>query len=414
MRRRTETLIVVVAAMASIVLIWAGFGNSWHQDLSALYFAARSYGLGQTELIYLAPDRFFGAVASPEWQDMALQLGHGDELVLPYVYAPLWAAVLAPLAVRLDPIAFYNLVLVVHIGFFLWSILLARRIAAQGSAPLWAWFGIAALIALVSTPFLNAFWHNQPQITVTFLVLLAFERYRAGAWRTAGIALGLAAAIKITPAILAVIFLMDRHWRAAGVAAATGLGLLVLSLAVAGLPLHIAFWEQLQRASAYMVLTPLNLGLEAVIARWGEVISGGLGYGMEDKALTVVESGGWGGLLSMAVLILGLALIWRVTRGAGQPVYPRLLALWALVILCGPLAWNHYLIGPLFLLPGVLWHLPRRLAAPALVMTVLAVSLPLQSLLLAGQIDPVWLMTLGAASLCAMFWLAILSVSPEK
>lgn len=411
MRRGTEIVIVGAIALASALAIWIGFGNSWHPDLSALYFAARSYGLGETGLIYLAPDEFFGAVASPDWQTMAARLGHREENVLPFVYAPLWAVILAPLAVRMDPIAFYNLVLIVQIGFFLCSILLARRIAAPDAAPLWAWVVIAAVIAAVSTPFLTAFWHNQPQITVIFLILLAFERYKAGAWRMAGVALGVAAAIKITPAVLAAIFLMDRHWRAAGVAAATGLALLLLSLAVAGLPLHIAFWEQLQRASAHMVITPLNFGLEGVIARWGAVRSGGFGSGMDGAAFTVVESDGWGGLVAMSVLILGLVLTWRATREARAPVYPRLMALWALVILCGPLAWNHYLIGPLFLLPGVLWHLPRRVAVPALVLAVAAVSLPVQAMLMAGRADPAWLMSLGAVSLCAMFGLALLTVS---
>lgn len=397
MSGRQDALISSVIAVSIFVLVWGIFNATWPPDLSALYFAARSYGLGQTELIYLAPEVFYGSPASPEWQTMVAEMGHPEAYVLPYVYAPLWAVALSPLAVWLDPMPFFQATLVVQLGLFLLSIRLAHQIAGPRAGPLWTWFAGIGVVALITTPFLTAFWHNQPQMTVTFLVLLAFARYRAGAWRTAGIALGVAAAIKITPAILALIFVMDWQWRTVGLALATGLGLLLVSLAAAGLPLHLAFLEQLDRAAGNVVITSVNFGLEGVVTRWGQVLSEGFQPLPDGQSEIVVTQQELIGVTVTLLMLAAMVVIWRGTLHSADAVLLRLVGVWSLVILCGPIAWNHYLIGPLLIAPGLARLMKLHLAAPVFGLCVLALSFPVHRLL--GDADPVWVMSLGAAVL---------------
>jgi uncharacterized membrane protein len=66
--------------------------------------------------------------------------------------------------------------------------------------------GFAVLFVETTIPAAAALSLGQPQLLVIFLILLGFERYIAGRDTTAGVLLGLAAAIKVTPIILAVFF----------------------------------------------------------------------------------------------------------------------------------------------------------------------------------------------------------------
>ena len=73
---------------------------------------------------------------------------------------------------------------------------------------------------------------NQPQILVTFLIIGAFRAIQSNRNNTAGGLLGLAAAIKIAPALLAIIFIMERRWKALVVFVIVGGALLVASFLI--------------------------------------------------------------------------------------------------------------------------------------------------------------------------------------
>jgi len=195
---QADIRISLTVTVVIIALSWIMFADTWPIDLSAIYFAALSYGRDQHDLIYLAQPAFFGSSASVEWETIAADLGHRGEIVLPYLYAPIWAAVLGPIATNVSPMAFYKGVLILHGVLCAASIFLAWRIARPAKISLSIWMVASLPLVVLTTPFFQGFQLNQPQFVVTFLILLAFERYRAGALIAAGVVLGFAAAIKIT------------------------------------------------------------------------------------------------------------------------------------------------------------------------------------------------------------------------
>jgi alpha-1,2-mannosyltransferase len=114
-----------------------------------------------------------------------------------------------------------------------------------------------ALLAL-SAPVFQALGQNQPQILTLFLVLLAFERYRAGSFAMAGMILAVAAAFKLSPLFLVLIFILERNGRATVAFVATGLSLALMSLALAGWPMHLRFLELIGEIDNVIILSNTN------------------------------------------------------------------------------------------------------------------------------------------------------------
>ena len=75
-------------ALGSVVLgLWAvwtitRYLGHWTPDLSALYMAARFYGLGEFAEVYASPARFFGQDFPQSWIDAVAALGHPGEETL--------------------------------------------------------------------------------------------------------------------------------------------------------------------------------------------------------------------------------------------------------------------------------------------------------------------------------------------
>jgi hypothetical protein len=317
------------------------------------------------------------------------------------------AAMLASIATRVDPIAFFDPVLVVHAVLCTASVLLAYRIAAPARMTLFVWSLISLAIILLVTPFYTAFWLNQPQISVTFLILLAFELHVKGASVAAGVALGIAVAIKITPAVFNVIFVMDRNFRAAGVTIAVALAVLGFSVAIAGIDLHRAFLDQLVRAVDFAVLTPLNYSLEGLAATFAGIHGDVVRDTDVASGFVILETSPWFGLVSKAMLLCAIAVVWRFMAGGNTHVVSRLLAIWAVVIFFGPLAWSHYLIGPVLLLPALFDRLPAGGAILGISGVAACLSHPTQSMLLSLSADRSVFMALGAVALCVLFGLGV-------
>ena len=82
------------------------------------------------------------------------------------------------------------------------------------------------------------------QINLILLALILTDVWRVSRGRTAGIGVGIAAAIKLTPAVFIVFFLLARRTRAACIAAATFAGCGLIALLVAPRASEM-YWEHL-------------------------------------------------------------------------------------------------------------------------------------------------------------------------
>lgn len=397
-------LSILLLAAWSALTIWLQWGH-WAEDLSAIYIAAHLWQTGQADLIYAAPPGFFGG-AAPEWQPVLDGLGIGDRITFPYVYPPLWAALLAPLTEAAGPQAFADAVTLVQVPLLAASVLLAGRLVRPAAFPFWLWSLVGLLILTASLQSYIALWHNQPTITVTFLVLLAFVCLAEGRPVAAGAALALAAAIKLTPAAFALIFLVDRQYRAIAAFALVGGALGLLSLALAGPDLHLVFLDSLGAIRESVLLNAVNVSLLPALMSAGSAL-GFLPPFDAEAHLVVLRPvpPGLGLALSLAALALAGILAAGLRRQPGP--LRRVIGLFALSIvlaLFGPLGWLHYYLLPLLLLPGLFGLCSQRTA----MLLCLAVALPSLRVTFA-QIDLLpWPVANYLWIACAA-WLAVLA-----
>ena len=373
-RADLQITIILLVSWAAITI--AGYWDEWPPDLAGLYLAGHSYANGNFDLVYAAPDGFFGPSVE-SWTKLAAELGHPGESFFPFVYPPIWAALAAPLTQMLSPLDFFNLFYVIHITMMALSVVLTYRII-RPETPMVVWSAISCAMLFISLIATLALHHNQLQITVTFFILLAIERYSAGKSVYAGMALAIAAAIKITPALLGLIFLLDRDFRAAITTAVAGLALLALSFIVAGPQLHWIFIERVNEISEAIAVMRVNNALEAFIYQIGTFLSGTAVTSTERYPDFATPEPLWVSIPTKLAFIAGLALVvWR-TWNLNLQDRLRMLPLGIILIttLCAPLAWNHHYLPVLFLLPValVLFRPARAIVFLAAIMALTSIS----------------------------------------
>lgn len=203
---------------------------------------------------------------------------------------------------------------------------------------------------------------------MTFLILLCFERYLKGAYRTAG-------------AILAV---------AAGMSVLCGALLLGVSLALGGIDLHLKFISQMRTAGELLPISTINYGIEAVVGAITYGVTHGITLSSDTQFPMAIPGNIWGRLLGWAVVTVVMAFLVRRTADLprSEALYRRLIGLWCLTVVAAPLAWSHYVLGPLFLLPGC-WKSGRGRTGKSLVIfAAVAVSVLLLSVLPARAAAP--------------------------
>ena len=401
--RDRAVALAMLAAWTAVTLLqqW----GRWAEDLSAVYIAGWLWHSGQAALIYDAPPHFFGGIAD-SWLPAMQALGIADQTSFPYVYPPLWAVLAAPLTGLLSPQGFFDLVTLVQIPLLAASAWLAGRILKPAAMPWRVWAAISLVTLIFSLQSYLALRHNQPTITVGFLTLLSIERLGAGRPVAAGIALAVAAAIKLTPAAFVLVFLLDRQWRAAAAFAVAGAALGLLSVALAGWTAHAAFLASLAHLKSVAYLIAVNTSLLPATLALGS--AAGL-LPPVDPAVTQHVYTSVPAWLSPAISVLAVGLIaafWRalwplpgrLRRGLG------LLALSIVLALTGPLGWLHYYLMPMLLLPGLLGLLPARAAIPLLAL----VGLPSLTVLLPQIARLPWPIADYTWAMCAA-WLAVLA-----
>lgn len=354
--------ILLLSAWA-VLAVWQEW-NVWPQDLSAVYIAGHFLETGQTALVYAAPEGFFGGAAD-SWLPEIEALGGPDVVSYPYVYPPLWAALAAPLTDRVGVLAFSDAISIVQYFFLAASVLLAARLFRPASMPLYLWCVIGAIILQFSIPVYVAVGHNQPTITMVFLILLSFERLAAGRPISSGIALAVAAALKLTPAVFVLIFLMERQYRAVAAFALAGAALGLLSLALAGIDLHFAYLGALGLVKETALLSAVNISLKPALIALGAEFGWGAALDHAEHGIVLHDLPAWLGpalsLSAFAIIATGLVALRRWPTAEARAMAILLLSI--VLPLFGPLGWQHYYILPALLLPGLFARMPKTQAA---------------------------------------------------
>ncbi len=310
------------------------FRNATTEDLSVSYLGCRLLADGQGAHLYDYSPVSFALVGSKAWALAALAANYLHPYH-PYVQTPLWAWSLKPLCLGMSYPAFNVLFMALELAAFaLTAELFARAWTPKLLAPRW----MAALLALLSltTPFVFAMCLGQTHIL--FLCLTVAAMYAASRDRPmlAGTALAVAAAVKITPGLLIVYWLVKGEFRAAGAFAAVFAMLLLASFAACGPDLMLAYFASMRRVSEVLLVAGIN---QSIVA-W-------LGYQTShpEDLFTVT-------MLPMAAALKGISLggslagvalagYWaRRFPASGAPVSAALIAITAL----SPIAWAHYFV----------------------------------------------------------------------
>jgi alpha-1,2-mannosyltransferase len=209
--RRLLLLIVVTAAVVA-AQVW--YGNRHHfLDLRIYVNAMRWWHDGHPLYAFAHDDPIQG------------RLG--------FTYPPFAALVLAPLGLigfRASVLLFWTGSAAAVVVTTFW---LVKPIAQKHKKPLW--FATLLAVPLVSTlePIRETVNFGQINMLLVLLVLTDLLIVAPRWPRLAGIGIGIAAAIKLTPAIFIVYLLITRRWRAAFTATATATGATLLAAAVA-------------------------------------------------------------------------------------------------------------------------------------------------------------------------------------
>ncbi|WP_137701525.1 glycosyltransferase family 87 protein [Marimonas lutisalis] len=375
---RRSVLLLVLAGLWTVWILRLYY-NGPHLDLTALYLAGWLWGDGQTQAIFAAPPDVFGPDQPALWaQAWTAAGGPADFLFTAYVYPPIWAALLAPVTHGTDPMAFFHAVFLWHIAAALLAAWLGWHLSHRTPlSPGWA----LALLAILGagTPALNTFMLNQPQITILAMVLLAFVLVHRGHDLSGGAVLGLAAAIKLSPILFALLFVLNRRWRALGAALVVSGGLALASLLVAGWPLHATFLDRLSQIDAMVVQTRVNFSLETLLYQVSEILNGHPVVEGRKGMVFTATAPTWINLLISAAFLAALAALWLTTRrmpdATRLPV--QLIALSLITALFGPLSWAHYFLLPLLLLPALFTIMPTSRAWGWSIAFIATTSFPL-------------------------------------
>ncbi|WP_315903688.1 glycosyltransferase 87 family protein [Streptomyces rhizosphaerihabitans] len=222
----------------------------------------------------------------------------------------------------------------------------------------YGWFGFALTACLLALfePVRDTFSFGQVNLVLLALVLSDAWLLSSGRGRRAGVGIGLAAAIKLTPALFIALLLLGRRWRAAGVATAVALAATALAAWAAPDASRFYWTDALWDTSRIGRLAYVsNQSLQGVLAR-----------------LVAPEEPNRALWATLALLVL---CVWarRTSRALADEDWTAAFALTGLAAcLVSPITWVHHLV---WLLPSfaVLLH-RRRLRVAAALYAVLCSS----------------------------------------
>ncbi len=323
----TRSRLAVIAVLAAGALTFDFFLAVRHGyfDLR-VYYGAINYWMHDGGLIYdyLVPGNTYG-----------------------YTYPPFAAITMVPMAITPWPVAIVIssvLCVVTSMAVVYW---LVSPIARRQGWPVWYAVAVTLCFGIIFEPLRETFLFGQVNMLLLFLVAADIVLLVGRGSRFAGVGIGLATAIKLTPGIFIVYLLITRRWRAAVVASVTAALATVASAAISP-DSSLVFWTDAvwntDRVGALSFIS--NQSLNGAVARLNEA-----------NPSTV----GW---LAAVAVVLAIWVV-RVRRAAVAGDEITGFALTGLVgCLISPITWVHHLVwvGPaiLLLLDSVLTARDRR------------------------------------------------------
>ncbi|WP_025618058.1 glycosyltransferase 87 family protein [Salinispora cortesiana] len=382
--------VVAVAAYAAWLAVGA-FGRPYNFfDMKIYHGAAVWWANGHELYEFIAPDTTLGFTYPPFAGLAMLPMAHLPVGLAGLVNAVASVAALAVvLAALLRPIAD-------RLNYPLWYAVALATVLAAALEPSRETLGYGQvnllLFALVMADLIGLRWRSRrsTHVAPTDGPLLRFVY--SGAW--AGVGIGLATAVKLTPALFIAYLVLTRQWRAATTAVGTVLAVTIGSFAVVGPESRAYFggvlWQTERVGAADM--TP-NQSLAGLLARLHDSI--------ETPGLL------W---FTFAILVLALGLSRAANARADGDELTAFTLVGLTTSVISPISWTHHLV---WVIPAIIVladaAVRRRDASRALAARAGLEGLPGVN----GLRPPIWYPTLtglrhGAAAL-ALYLLFLVS-----
>ncbi|MGC4891791.1 glycosyltransferase family 87 protein [Micromonospora sp. DT227] len=322
---RTTAQVVAVAALAAAVTLFLSVAAVRHGffDLR-VYHGALTYWARDGGEIYdfLKAGTQYGFTYPP----------FAALVMLPMAYLPWGAAIVVSVAAT-----------VVVSAVVIWWLL--DPVARRAGWTRWFTLAVALCLAAAYEPMRETVNFGQVNMLLLFLVAVDLLRLLPAGNRWAGVGIGLATAIKLTPGIFIVYLLVTGRWRAAATAVGSAA---VATLVAAGLfpDASREFWtEALWNTDRVGELAFVsNQSLRGVVAR------------LDPEHPSTVA---W------LLLVLATLVVWgwrcRAAVSAGDEATGLALT-GAVMCLVSPVTWVHHLV---WLLPGLILLVDNGMAAPA-------------------------------------------------
>ncbi len=402
-----DRLIEVALLVLFFVLIRLANPMPPSDDLRALWMAGRFFD-GEASSIYAITGDYFRMVPPDAWISTYLSEGI-ERAAYPFIYPPLWAWIMQHVVTWTTFETFRDIVAVLNALMICGCFYLASKMAREAmsrtafmAVSLFLVFALGCLVVIVP---LN---ENQPQIIVSFLVLLGIERDRAGHPWAGGAVMALAAAIKLYPVIFAVLWLAAGRKQTVFSFAIFGTALGLASLIVAGWPLHAAFLSEVRAISSTALVTFANVTMDTLIAviligpEAAEIVTTQI-TGGETSWLIFTKSALWQGIdLVVQLTTVGLLIVLALKSRLSDPlVWPVIFISLAWVL---PLSWLYHYLTAFVFLPALIARLGSKRGIYAMSVPVVVTSttfLILVQSLPAGQTFAYPLMS------GAMIWMAL-------
>ncbi|MEU5663263.1 glycosyltransferase 87 family protein [Streptomyces longwoodensis] len=242
-----------------------------------------------------------------------------------FTYPPFAAVTMLPMAL-LGLGAAVALCLLLDLAALAWVL----RVLAGPSWRRHGWYGaaLAACVLALFEPLRDTVSFGQVNVLLLALVLTDAWLLATGRTRWAGVGTGLAAAVKLTPALFIGLLLLARRPRAAGRAAAVALAATAFAALVAPDASRF-YWTE---------------------AMWDTGRVGRLDYVSNQSLQGVLARLGVGGHAVWAVCALAVLAVWarRARRAAAADDWPAAFALTGLTAcLVSPVTWVHHLVWAL-------------------------------------------------------------------
>ncbi|MFP7364441.1 glycosyltransferase 87 family protein [Corynebacterium callunae] len=340
--------LVVMAALATTLTLWPSIFNVRAIEQFTFFYHIDSD-------VYRA-----GALAFLHGENLYTQDYQVGGIQLPFTYPPIAAAVFVPLGIIPSNIAGILLTLLSTVALWWCIAIVLRRTFTSMDTPDSRLLAFLILpIALSTEPVFQTVQFGQVNIFLMTLVLM--DTFTKKPWFPRGFWIGLAASIKLTPAVFGLYFLVKKDWKGAAVSVASGVGFSALAFLLAPSSSKIYWTETLSDPTRIGNLSYItNQSMRGTLSR------------MLHENQGLVEK-----LWYVAVLacLVGVAVaMWRAVR-AGNPLGALLLNS-LIALLCSPVSWSHHWVWliPLALaLAASAWN--QRHSAPATAATAALLSL---------------------------------------